>query len=128
MFYSASSLTDLQGIINHDLHVLSAWAKQWLITFNQLKTEAILFILKYYTNFPNIEFDGIPMEFVTDHKHLGLTLNNKDQWHIHIENIVSSASKVIGIMRKLRYTFRRVALNQNLFYVLPIFEILNTHQ
>ena len=112
LFYSASSLTDLQDIINHDLHILSAWTKQWLIKFNPLKTEAILFTLKYYTNFPNIEFDGIPTEFVTDHKHLGLTLNNKGQWHKHIENIVSSASKVIGIMRKLKYTFHRVALNQ----------------
>ena len=88
-----------------------------------MKTEAILFTLKYYTTFPNIEFDGIPTEFVTDHKHLGWTLNNKGQLHKHIDNIVSSASKVIGIMRKLKYTFNRVALNQfYLSYVLPMFE------
>ena len=123
LFYSASSLTDLQGIINHDLHILSAWTKQWLIKFNPLKTESILFTRKYYTNFPNIEFDGIPIEFVTDHKHLSLTHNNKGQWHTHIENIVNSASKVIGIVRKLKYTFHRVALKQiYLSYVLPIFE------
>ena len=36
LFYSASSLTDLLGIINHDLHILSAWTKQWLIIFNPL--------------------------------------------------------------------------------------------
>ena len=82
-----------------------------------------MFTLKYYTNFPTIEFDGIPIRFVTDHKHFGLTLTNKGQWHKHIENIVSSASKVNGIMRKLKYTFHRVALNQiYLSYVLPIFE------
>ena len=123
LFYSASSLTDLQGIINHELHILSAWPKQWLIKFNPLKTKAILFTLKYYTNFPIIAFDGIPTEFVTDHKHLGLTLNNKGKWHKHIENIVSGASKVIGIIRKLIYTVHRVALNQiYLYYVLPLFE------
>ena len=77
-----------------------------------MKTGAILFTLKYYTNFPNIEFDGIQIEFVEDHKYLGLTLNNKGQWHKYIENIVRSASKVIGIMRKLKYTFHSVALNQ----------------
>ena len=48
LFCSTSSLFDLQGIINHDLVVLSAWAKQWLITFNPTKTEAILFTLKHY--------------------------------------------------------------------------------
>ena len=41
----------------------------------------------------------------------------------HIENIVKAASKIIGIMRKLKYTFHRVALNQiYISYVLPILE------
>lgn len=77
LFYSTSSILDLQGIINHDLQILSAWAKQWLINFNPLKTEGILFTLKRAFNLPQILFDGIPINFVTDHKHLGLTLNNK---------------------------------------------------
>ena len=37
LFCAASSTLDLQGIINHDLQILSAWAKQWLISFNALK-------------------------------------------------------------------------------------------
>ena len=72
---------------------------------------------------PHTIFDGIPIKFVSDYKHLGLTLSNRGQWHKHIENIVVSASKVIGIMRKLKYTFHRVALNQiYISYVLPILE------
>ena len=123
LFCSASSVADLQGIINHDWQILSAWAKQWLISSNALKTEAILFNLKHFSNLPHIILDGIPIKFVSDHKHLGLTPSNKDQWHKHIENIVVSASKVIGIMRKLKYTFHRVALNQiYISYILPILE------
>ena len=45
LFYSASSLDDIQGLINHDLILLSQWAKQWLVTFNPSKTEASLFTL-----------------------------------------------------------------------------------
>ncbi|MCG8048754.1 MAG: endonuclease/exonuclease/phosphatase family protein [Candidatus Thiodiazotropha taylori] len=123
LFYSASSLDDIQGIINHDLRVLSAWAKQWLVTFNSLKTEAVLFTLKPFEQFPDIIFDGTPIKFVPEHKHLGLTLSCNGQWKKHIENIISSAAKVVGIMRKLKYTFHRVALNQiYLSYVLPILE------
>ena len=123
LFYSTSSLFDLQGIINHDLVVLSAWAKQWLITFNPTKTEAILFTLKHYQQLPLIEFDGNPITFVSSHKHLGLTFTNNGRWQNHIENIVKAASKIIGIMRKLKYTFHRVALNQiYISYVLPILE------
>ena len=123
LFCSASSIQDLEGIINHDLKILSAWSKQWLINFNPLKTEALLFTLKRYEHLPIIEFDGIPVSFVSDHKHLGLTLSNNGRWNKHIENIVNSASKIIGIMRKLKYTFHRVALNQiYVSYVLPVLE------
>ena len=41
LFYSASSLDDIQDLINHDLILLSQWAKQWLVTFNSSKKEAI---------------------------------------------------------------------------------------
>ena len=49
LFYVASSLTEIEGIINLDLRILSAWEKQWLITFNPIKTEAVLFTLKKLT-------------------------------------------------------------------------------
>ena len=31
LFYSASSLVDTEGTINHDLRLLVVWAKQWLV-------------------------------------------------------------------------------------------------
>ena len=77
LFCSPSSIIDLQGIINHDLQILTASAKQLLISFNALKTETILFTLKHFTNLLHIIIDGIPIKFVLDHKHLGLTLSNK---------------------------------------------------
>ena len=39
LFYSASNILDIEGIINYALQVLVNWAKQWLINFNPLKTE-----------------------------------------------------------------------------------------
>ncbi|MCG8048002.1 MAG: endonuclease/exonuclease/phosphatase family protein [Candidatus Thiodiazotropha taylori] len=123
LFYSASSINDIEGIINHDLSILRNWARQWLVTFNPLKTEAVLFTLKPYENTPNLFFQGTQINFVSDHKHLGLTLSCNGQWKKHIENIIASAAKVIGIMRKLKFTFHRVALNQiYISYVLPILE------
>ena len=57
------------------------------------------------------------------HKHLGLTLNNKVRWHDHIQNIIKSANKVICVMRRLKFTLSRAALNQiYLAYVRPILE------
>ena len=83
----------------------------------------MLFTLRFIESLPDIIFDGTPIKFVTEHKHLGLTLSSNGQWHCHIENIIKNASKVIGIMRKLKFTFSRVALNQiYLSYLLPIIE------
>ena len=50
-------------------------AKQWLVKFNPLKTEAVLFIL-----------------FVEHHKHLSITFYGKSQRHTHTENIVNTAA------------------------------------
>ena len=73
--------------------------------------------------FPNLIFNNTIIQFVNDHKHLGLTLSNTGQWHKHIENILASASKIIGIMRRLKFSLSRVALNQIYFsFVLPVLE------
>ena len=34
LFCSAASIPDIEGIINHDLRILVAWANQWFIKFN----------------------------------------------------------------------------------------------
>ena len=68
-------------------------------------------------------FDYTPIEFVDNHKHLGLTLSYNGKWNCHIDNSAKASSKIIGIMRKLKYTLSRAALNQIFIsYVLPILE------
>ena len=54
LFYSAAHIADIAGIINHDLQLLTNWVKQWLVTFNSLKTEAVLFTLKSLICFHNL--------------------------------------------------------------------------
>ena len=123
LFISAFSIRDIEVIVNHDLLIISQWKKQWLVKFNPNKTEAILFALRYLDKLPNLIFDGVNIEFVGQHRHLGLTLSANGKWHNHIENILVSASKVIGIMRNLKYSFSRVALNQiYISYVRSLFE------
>ena len=125
LFYAAANIADIVGtcIINHDLQLLSNWVKQWLVTFNPLQTEAVLLTLKKLDILPHLIFDNIAIIFVDSHKHLGVTLNSNGQWHTHIENIVNSATKILVIMRKLKYSISRNALNQMyMSYMLPVVE------
>ena len=103
--------------------VISVWAKKWLVDFNPIKTVAMLFTLRPLDFLPILNFNDSIINFVESHKHLGITLTFNGQWHTHIETILCSAYKVLGIMRKLKYRFTRQALNQMyVSYVRPLLE------
>ena len=54
---------------------------------------------------------------------MGVTLERNGQWHKHIESFIKSAYKILGIMRKLKYSFMRQALNQMyISYIRPVLE------
>ena len=121
-YYSVSSISDIEGIINHDLNLISSWAKQWLVTFNPQKTEAILFSLKSVDELPKLIFQNTDVTFVENHKHLGITFSQSGQWNAHIDTILRSSSKVPGIMSKLKFTLNRKSLNQIYLSYAPLLE------
>jgi len=51
---TTSNLSDLEGIVNHDLHQINLWAKRWLVDFNPQKTEAILFTTQKKVRLPQL--------------------------------------------------------------------------
>ena len=58
LYFSGSSLDDIEGIMNHDLRILFSWASQWLVNFNPNKTEAKLFTLRNVDNLPSLIFNN----------------------------------------------------------------------
>ena len=58
LFFSATNLRDIEGIINHDLVLISAWAKKWLVDFNPIKTVAIIFTLRPLDFLPLLNFNN----------------------------------------------------------------------
>ena len=72
----------------------------------------MLFTLRPLDFLPLLNINNTIINFVEYHKHLGMTLTYNGKWHIHIETILSSAYKMLGVMRKLKYTYSRQALNQ----------------
>ena len=52
LFFSASNPRDIEGILNHDLGLVSSWAKVWLVDFSPVKTETLLFSLKPVEKYP----------------------------------------------------------------------------
>ena len=54
--------------------------------------------------------NGVQINEVTIHKHLGVTFSNDGSWHEHIENIKAKAWQRINVMRSLKFTLDRKAL------------------
>ena len=123
LYYSATLLQDIEGIINHDLRNVSIWAKQWLVDFIPNKPEAVIFSSSKDHSEPVLYFENSRINIVDQHKHLGVTLSSSGLWNDHINNTLNAASKIIHIMRRLQFTLTRAALNQiHLSYVIPMFE------
>ena len=122
--YSLLMLVFPRGLYwGHDLELISAWAKKWLVDFNPIKTVAMLLTLRPADYLPSLNFNNTVINFIESHKHLGITLTYNGQWHTHIETILNSAYKMLGIMRKLKYRFSRQALNQiYVSYIRPLLE------
>ena len=90
--------------LNLDLVKISCWAKQWLVTFNPDKSEAILFSRKHNKPYqPPVLMDQTQINEVKSHKHLGIILTNDCNWHEHIEHIKAKAWNRINVMRKLKF-------------------------
>ena len=74
--------------LQHDLNLISEWARQWKMSFNPDPTkqaEEILFShKKIKIDHPPLHFNNIEVKRVTDHKHLGLTLDSKLSFVKHI--------------------------------------------
>ena len=51
----------------------------------------------------NIILDDAPLEKVTDIKFLGIIVDNKLSWKLHIDNICKIISRNIGIINKLKF-------------------------
>ena len=117
---TTTNVEDLQGILNHDLREITKWSNQWLVTFNPAKTEVV-----YFGNQtpPLLKFNNDNLTSADTHKHLGVTLSHDCKLHTHINNILLSASRLLGIMRKLKYSVRRKTMNHMyILFLRPILE------
>ncbi len=112
-----------------DLSFISSWAKKWKIKINASKTEGLIINKKanpspYVT--PKIELNNWQVNFVDEHKHVGIWLNKKLDWKTHMNNLASKANSRMGILRKfkyMKYKLPRFVLNQcYLSYVRPLME------
>ena len=99
-------------ILQQDLNSLSQWAKKWQMNFNPSKCECLRISNK--SNLPNLTYhiDYTNIQQVEHAKHLGVTIDQKLNWHEHINNVVKKGNSVLGFLRRnLSTTSFRVCIS-----------------
>jgi hypothetical protein len=98
--------------IDHDLNEMDIRSKKWLMSFNPDKTEIMIFSNCSIPENLDFSFNGKSVLITTSHKHLGVTCSNDAKWNTHVDNVQSSVSKHLNILRRKLY----------LVYIRPLFE------
>ena len=98
--------------LNHDLASISSWANQWLVTMNATKTKSMIFSSKRdKPDHPPLIMNGVTIDDLTVHEHLGLTLSSNLSWRAHILKIHQKASRKLNLLKPLKYRLSRYSLD-----------------
>ena len=97
--------------LNGHLETINSWAKRWAVTINPTKTKSVTFSRKQSkTRHPPLILDGIVVQEVRTHKHLGLLLSENLNWSHHIDMLFVKATKKLNMLKGLKYKLDRRTL------------------
>ena len=101
--------------LNNDLQCINEWTRDWHATINTGKSKSVTFSAKMYMfkqAHPTLYFANEPIEIVSNHKHLGVTLSSNLSWRAHILNIYEKASKKLNLLKRFKFKLDRETLSK----------------
>ena len=96
----------VNNVLNENLSKITTWSKQWLVTFSEKKPKSMTMSFKK-TNSSQLEFNDVKLSEVDEYKHLGLTFSSNLSWTTHVNELISSVSKMSDVLKRLKYDLDR---------------------
>ena len=110
--------------LQQDLNKIESWAKAWCVEFNPLKSKCLVFCRKNASPLaPRLTFFGFPIECVSHHEYLGVTLDSKLSWARHTDNLIKKTNFILNIMKQYKYLLSRNTLK--VIYLLHVKSLIN---
>ena len=103
LFYSSANLTQAIAVVNEELCKLSLWFNCNRLSLNLKKTYSMLFTNKCVNMNFDIYLNKTIIKQVNSIKFLGVIIDENITWKIHCDKVHTSTSRVLGILRKLKY-------------------------
>ena len=114
LFSIENSTHSSQSVLNSDLKYINEWAYQWKMHFNpdpKKQANEVIFSRKSNKNiYPPVTFNNYHVTNCSHQKHLGVVLDSKLDFNLHIEQKIKKCYKLIGIIRRLSVSLPRKAL------------------
>ena len=100
--------------LNLDLEKISEWAFQWKMHFNpdpNKQANEVIFSRKSKVHsHPPLTFNNNDVKKCPHQKHLGIILDSKLDFNIHVDNKIKKCYRMIGIIKRLSVSVPRKAL------------------
>ena len=105
LYFSCKNVQVIEDTVNHELAKISEWLSANRLSLNVGKSKLLYFTNNDRNKLNEIEIkiNNQPLAEVTSAKYLGVYLDNKLQWDVHIDNIKLRLSKGVGILAKIRH-------------------------
>ena len=101
LFSSVKVPERIATYLNSDLEGINKWAFQWKMSFNPDPTkqaQEVIFSRKTTKKIhPKIFFNNIPVSKADSQKHLGLHLDSKLSFDIHIKTVLTKVNGTVGL-------------------------------
>jgi hypothetical protein len=98
----ASARQQVADSLEADLSKIEEWGKDWLVTFNASKTTQLIISRRKDQNYPPVHFLNTPLSVSDKMKLLGVSFTSKLSLEEHIEGKLRAASRMIGVLYRLR--------------------------
>ena len=104
------------SLFQNDLDSLTEWSHHWKLKFNVPKCVH----MKFGSLIPDSSYsiNGSPITSTTEHKDVGILITSNLSFTSHINNILSKAYKVLGMVRRAVSSSRNIALKRALYLTL----------
>ena len=107
LFSKVQDINKSANELNCDLEKVSNWAYQWKMQFNpdpNKQTNEVIFSRKSSSNsfsYPPVKFNKNNITKCSHQKHLGIVLDLKLMFNIHIDQKIKKCNKLIGLLKRL---------------------------
>lgn len=90
----ADDNTQLERQVNTAVDMIYGWGQSVKLNFNEAKTQVVYFTRRRNHHFPDFRMNGVPLQIVDSFRYLGLIVDNKLNWRLHLLAVQRKISKL----------------------------------